>query len=116
MDFRDVEGWTPVYITGKSGFGEVIENKLNDNWVLGTAALLDGLMFWLPDVSLLRKFKEAVGAKLILKYRLRFFIDVEEQLLFNLIPDHEFSAAEKIMISEVKIWERIYLKNQELAV
>lgn len=111
----EVEGWTTVYITGKTGFSEVILNRLGDHWLLGTAAKDAALMFWLPDITQLRTFKKSVGAKLILKYRIRFFIDVEEQLLSDIIPNNEFSAAEKIMINEIMSWEQSHLRNQVLA-
>lgn len=38
------------------------------------------VMYWLPDTLVLRRLKEAIGSKLIFKYRLRFINNLNDHL------------------------------------
>lgn len=78
-------GWTTVYITGKSDFREEVLKKLENSNVdfmpgnTGSSSDMDTHdLYWLDERIDLRKFKEAIGSKLIWKYRLRFFSSLEE--------------------------------------
>lgn len=77
-------GWTTIYITGKSDFREEVLRKLessNVNFMPGYTGGSSDMdthdLYWLDDKVDLRKFKEAIGSKLIWKYRLQFFISLE---------------------------------------
>ena len=77
-------GWITVYVTGKSDFGEEVLKKLessNVNYMpgyTGTSSEMDTHdLYWLDENVDLRTFKEAIGSKLIWKYRLNFFTSLE---------------------------------------
>ena len=74
-------GWTTVYVRGRSGFeGEVTKN-LDDSGFLCMPGYSNekGLtLFWIHEQETLRSFKKAIGAKTVLKYRLKFFTNVED--------------------------------------
>lgn len=111
MRSGEADNWTTVYITGKKGFGDAVLNKVGNHWVFGSAALDDGtLMFWLPNADQLRTFKTAVGARIMLKYRLTFFTDIEKQLLTVGDTNKPLSDGERIMISDMIAWEHARLK------
>lgn len=94
---------TTVYIKGKEGFKEAILNKLNYSWLNGNSEIEQKLiMFWLRDHSQLHNFKSAIGSRLIFKYRLQFFTNLEEHLQAE---DNKvlsgFSSSEKKMIFDM---------------
>lgn len=77
-------GWITVYITGKADFRDEVLKKLeasNVNFMpgnIGASSELDTHdLYWLDDKVDIRKFKEAIGAKVVLKYRLNFFTSLE---------------------------------------
>jgi len=82
--------WTTIYIAGKPGFRDEIKKKLDHvdlNFMPGnighsSQSSADDL-YWLDSDIQLREFKEAIGGKLIWKYRLRFFAGLEEFLDFQ---------------------------------
>lgn len=77
-------GWITVYITGKSEFREEVLKKLESSDVnympgyTGASSEMDTHdLYWLDEKVALRTFKEAIGSKLIWKYRLNFFTSLE---------------------------------------
>lgn len=76
--------WTTLYINGRTGFREEVGKRLEDSSVNIMPGYENGLssdgqdMYWLAEGIPLRDVKEAIGAKLIWKYRLRFNFDFEE--------------------------------------
>jgi hypothetical protein len=79
--------WNTVYITGRSDFREEVRKKLepsNLNFMPGyidnSATKYMHDLFWLDETTDVRVFKEAIGSKLIWKYRLHFFSSLEEFL------------------------------------
>jgi hypothetical protein len=82
--------WTTIYITGKQDFREEVRKKLEHvdlkfmPGYLGSSpqTSVDDL-YWLDSDTTLRTFKEAIGGKLIWKYRLRFFSGLEEFLEYQ---------------------------------
>ena len=77
-------GWITVYITGKVDFQEEVLKKLagaNVNFMPGYTGASSDLdthdLYWLDEKVDIRKFKEAIGSKLIWKYRLNFFTSLE---------------------------------------
>ncbi len=79
--------WTTSYITGKADFKGDVLKKLEGSKLKFMPGYLersseDGFhdLYWIADSHSLREVKEAVGSKLIWKYRLRFFLELEEFL------------------------------------
>ncbi|MEO5601177.1 MAG: hypothetical protein ABIR06_09635 [Cyclobacteriaceae bacterium] len=77
-------GWLTVYITGKSDFREDVQKKLESselNFMPGytgsSAEAVTYELYWLDENITIRKFKEAVGSKMVWKYRLEFFTNLE---------------------------------------
>jgi len=76
--------WITVYITGKADFREEVLKKLTASDVnfmpgnIGASSDLDTHdLYWLDEKVDIRKFKEAIGSKLVWKYRLNFFSSLE---------------------------------------
>jgi hypothetical protein len=77
-------GWITVYITGKSDFREEVLKRLEGSDVnfmpgyTGASSNMDTHdLYWLDEKVDLRKFKEAIGSKMVWKYRLQFFTSLE---------------------------------------
>lgn len=77
-------GWTTIYITGKGDFREEVLKKLEGssvNFMPGNTGSSAGMathdLYWLDEKVDLRAFKQAIGSKLIWKYRLTFFATLE---------------------------------------
>lgn len=77
-------GWTTIYITGKGDFRSEVLKKLEGsdvNFMPGYTGATSDMdthdLYWLDDRVKLREFKEAIGSKLIWKYRLNFFASLE---------------------------------------
>lgn len=77
-------GWTTIYITGRSDFREEVLKRLEGsgvNFMPGNTGATSDLdtheLYWLNEEADLRKFKRAIGSKLIWKYRLNFFTNLE---------------------------------------
>ncbi len=79
--------WTTLYITGKSDFREDVLRKLESSKLQFMPGYLERTeadkfhdLYWISDVHSLRDIKEAIGSKVIWKYRLRFFRELEDLL------------------------------------
>jgi hypothetical protein len=73
-------GWTTVYIKGKSGFEDEVLDRLNRSdfpFMPGTSYERGLMLCWIPDQKKLRSFKMEIGSKIVFKYRLRFYTNVE---------------------------------------
>lgn len=77
-------GWITVYITGRVDFREEVRKRLENSDVnfmpgnIGTTSDMDTHdLYWLDEKVDLRKFKRAIGSKLIWKYRLNFYTSLE---------------------------------------
>jgi hypothetical protein len=78
-------GWVTIYITGREDFREDLREKLDDSdlkVMSGYTGGSDGVdnfsdLYWVDEKIKLREFKEAIGSKLIWKYRLKFFTSLE---------------------------------------
>ncbi len=75
--------WITIYITGLEGFKKEISRKLEHASLhympgyMGNAS--DNYdMYWLDKDTALRLFKETIGAKIIWKYRIRFYDTLEK--------------------------------------
>jgi hypothetical protein len=77
--------WNTIYITGRSDFREEVRRKLEHSDVNFMPGYVDNSvsrfmhdLYWLDEKVDLRMFKEAIGSKLIWKYRLNFYMNLEE--------------------------------------
>jgi hypothetical protein len=82
--------WTTIYITGKEDFRAEVRKKLEHGdqrfmpgYIENSSDLDTHDLYWLDGLTSVRLFKEAIGGKLIWKYRLRFFTSLEEFLAFE---------------------------------
>ena len=98
--------WVTVYIKGRKNFQKEVLLKLERTWLQGSyEANNDLLMFWIEDASKLRSLKIAIGSKLIFKYRLHFFTDLDFHLKAEKRQSTEFSTVETEMVTKMIKWE-----------
>lgn len=108
-------GWITLYITGKADFREDVREKLENSDVRmmpgyigggdGTSMFSD--MYWVDEKVKLRDFKEAIGSKLIWKYRLQFFTSLEELIETQNAENEQETTAEERALYE-KIASAVY--------
>lgn len=77
-------GWITVYIAGRADFREEVLKKLEAskvNFMPGNTGASSDMdtheLYWLDEKVNIRSVKEAIGSKLIWKYRLQFFTSLE---------------------------------------
>jgi hypothetical protein len=78
--------WITLYISGKSDFRDTVRKRLDHsdlNFMPGYTDNVPGNdhvhdLYWIDDAIDLRFVKEEIGAKNIWKYRLQFFLTLEE--------------------------------------
>jgi hypothetical protein len=73
-------GWITVYIRGKSGFEQDVLDRLNGSdfpFMPGTSYEKGLMLCWIPDQKTVRSFKQVIGSKIVFRYRLRFYTNVE---------------------------------------
>lgn len=98
--------WEPIYIKGKEGFKEAVLTKLHARWLRGgTEGENNLLMFWLPKRGGLRGFKKAIGSKLIFRYRMDFFSNLEIHLNHINGRPVGFSDVENDQINSMIEWD-----------
>jgi len=103
-------GWITVYIRGKSGFeAEVLNNLEGSGFIFmpGFSAEKGLMLYWINEGENLRPFKNAIGSKTILKYRLRFFTNIEEFVESKYNAKNEESSSQKraSVIHEMNSWQ-----------
>ena len=76
--------WTTLYIAGRPNFQAEVRKKIENSsldiipgYVDNTTASVTHDLYWLNDQTELQEMKEAVGGKLVWKYRLRFYASLE---------------------------------------
>lgn len=105
-------GWTTLYITGKADFREEVREKIEDSKLkvmpgyTGTSPSVGEIhdLYWVDEKVALRKFKEAIGSKLVWKYRLKFYPSLEAFIEAQNKQDRssEFTAEDLALIEEAK--------------
>jgi len=100
--------WSTIYIHGRTGFKQAVEDKIKSNWLHGYPETdLELMMYWQREESTLRDFKLAIGSKLIFKYRLQFFSSVDEYLqLEKKKADISFSKRENQLVRKMIKWQK----------
>jgi hypothetical protein len=78
-------GWVTIYITGKADFRDDVREKLENsdlnlmpgyNGGSGETQVVTDL-YWVDEKITLREIKQAIGSKLVWKYRLQLFGSLE---------------------------------------
>jgi hypothetical protein len=72
--------WTTLYISGRPGANVCMTSFLTESkfeFLAGTTDEEGMILFWVPDNFKVRKLKEAIGSKLLFKFRMRFFFSVD---------------------------------------
>jgi hypothetical protein len=69
--------WIPLYIVGTKGFCEEVRKKIGQSEVEIMPGYAGGMaegydLYWMDETMNIRTIKEAIGSKLVWKYRLRF--------------------------------------------
>jgi len=60
-------------------------------------------LYWLDGTTSLRKVKEAIGSKVIFKYRLRFYTSLEAFMAsVQAPPETGFTSREREMITQMR--------------
>ena len=104
-------GWNTVYITGKADFREEVLRKLEGssvNFMPGNTGASSDMdthdLYWLDDKVDLKTFKQAIGSKLIWKYRLNFFTSLEAfiESQRNKNKEDGFTAEESALLLKIQ--------------
>ena len=99
--------WSTVYILGKNNFEQEVINQLagsDVDFMEGSKDDRGLFLIWFKEGISLRKIKNAIGAKTVFKYRLKFYESLEE--FDSQRPKVlTFSASEKALIKKMHDWE-----------
>lgn len=106
-------GWVTVYITGKGDFHEEVGEKLEDSNLnlmpgyTGGSAVEGELfsdLYWVDEKLKLRDLKDAIGSKLIWKYRLNFYTSLESfiESQNKKKTTSDFTAEERALLAEMQ--------------
>lgn len=106
-------GWITIYVTGNAEFRQEVQKKLEGSKVnfmpgyTGAASDMDTHdLYWLDDKVDLRTFKEAIGSKLIWKFRLNFFTSLEAFIESQKNKkDTEFTSEENDLLTRMQASE-----------
>ena len=87
LERRELMDWNNIYIVGNPGFKKEVARKLEHSELkfmpgyLGSVSVAtDYDMYWVDKSVSLRAFKEAISAKYIWRYRIRFYDTLEKFL------------------------------------
>ena len=105
-------GWTTLYIAGNSDFREEVRHKLDHSdlkimpgYTGGAASVDVHDLYWVDEKISLREIKEAIGSKLIWKYRLHFYPSLEqfiESQNEKMQESSSFTANDLALIAEMQ--------------
>ena|SRR5688572_11188441 len=99
--------WKTIYITGRPGFCEdVLKNleRSGTEFMSGYLTREDSSsheLFWVPESMPLADFKRAVGARAVLRYRLRFYQSLDE--FMDKDSSGELTAEDKKKIERMRL-------------
>lgn len=116
LDNRELMDWNNIYIVGNHGFKKDVARKLEHSEINFMPGYLgndygatDYDMYWVDKLVDLRSFKEAVGAKYIWRYRIRFYNTLEKflasqgtQTSNTTFTDHDNALIEEMRTSPKK--------------
>lgn len=98
--------WNTIYITGNDNFWEEVNKKLAHSDLSYQNGFIEQLpdgkyqgLYWLDNKIKLREFKEVITGKLIWKYRLNFFFELEQPVKSK----SNDGSPEKLSVKEKKL-------------
>jgi hypothetical protein len=103
--------WTTLYITGRGDFREDVFRKLENGDIDFMPGYLDSSagrgffdLYWVDESSNLQDFKKTIGSKLIWKYRLRFYCNLEDftEALNNSAVSKRFTEEENSLMEAMR--------------
>lgn len=102
--------WITVYISGKTDFRQEVRRKLEHSSIPHMPGYMETSpgqepadLYWLDGTVSMDKLKAQIGAKLIWKYRLRFYPSLEDFMTSRQAPaETGFTAREREMITEMR--------------
>ena len=102
--------WTTLYITGKTDFRSDVLDKLEDSKLDFMPGYMEGStgagiydLYWIKENTTLRQVKDAIGSKLIWKYRLRFYGNLEEFIeTMNQPAETEWTDEERNLLTAMR--------------
>lgn len=101
--------WNTIYIKGKGDFREEVSKKLEHSAGVMPGSLGASVqspytydLYWVDNNTDLRVFKKAIGARIIWKYRLRFYRSLEDFIESQQVPAPGFSQDEQNRIDAMR--------------
>jgi hypothetical protein len=100
-------GWKTVYITGRPGFYDDTVKNLERSGIEFMAGYLTRQstdtyeLFWVPEEMSIGEFKRAIGARTVLRYRLHFYLALEE--FVDQVGSAELTAEDKQKIARMRL-------------
>lgn len=103
--------WSTIYIKGVGDFREEVRRKLEHSDLNVMPGSLGGSseskyvydLYWIDENTDLKSIKKAIGARMVWKYRLRFYRSLEEFIASQHLPSHDgFSADELRRIQAIR--------------
>jgi hypothetical protein len=104
-----IMNWKTVYIVGKEKFCDDVVRHLERSgidFMQGYDTRQSGQdheLFWVPEDMSMRTLKEAIGAKTVFKYRLRFFDSLEQ--FIETINSTEFTEEERRKVERMRMMD-----------
>ena len=101
--------WKTVYIVGRDKFCDDVLKHLERSgidFMKGYDSQTQGQdheLFWIPESMSMRTLKEAIGAKTVFKYRLRFFESLEQ--FIETINSTEFTDEERRKVERMRMMD-----------
>ncbi len=99
--------WSTVYVSGRVGFEREVLHQLEKSGFSFLAGTEENgyALFWIDHLAKLREFKIAIGSKTIFRYRLQFYLSVDEALQKRNTAG--FTPDEQNKIKRMQDWERL---------
>ena len=98
--------WIPLYIVGNEGFCEEVRKKISQSDIELMPGYVGGMaegydLYWMDEQVDVRTVKEAIGSKLVWKYRLRFmglqdFIESQHEQESTSLTKEELAKIEEM--------------------
>ncbi|HMJ68897.1 MAG TPA: hypothetical protein VK508_08380 [Cyclobacteriaceae bacterium] len=101
--------WKTVYIVGREKFNDEVNKHLERSGVDFMPGYdtqqsdQDHELYWVPEEMSMRELKEAIGAKTVFKYRLRFFDSLEQ--FIETINSTEFTEEERKRVERMRMMD-----------
>jgi len=102
--------WSTIYIKGLGDFRAEVKRKLEHSRLnvmpgsfgASTESPHTYDLYWVDDKMDLRDFKKTIGARIVWKYRLRFYRSLEEFMASHHVHSRKFSPDEQRRIDSIR--------------